>query len=295
VTLRTVSALLLLSAIGAGTDADRPAARRVRIVGEYRILAVDLHTHSSMWSDGILTPWGLVLEARRAGLDAIAVTAHNEVIDAKAARRFSRMIGGPTVLVGEEVLAEPRYHLIAVGIEERVNFQQPAARAIDDIHRQGGVAIAAHPTSESAGWDDEAVSRLDGAEICHPLVYVFDDGTAQLEAFAARGRAAPIGSSDFHGLGALASCRTFVFATEDTPSAILEAIRARRTVVYSRDGKAYGDPQLTALAERAGLREAAEEWKSRGGALDWWSRAAGVFGLLGLIVGQPFRAARPVV
>ena len=282
--MRVLSALLLLSAIGAGTYADRPPARRVRIVGEYRIVAVDLHVHSSMWSDGALTPWGLVLEARRAGLDAIAVTAHNEVVDAKTARWFSRMIGGPTVLVGEEVLAGGRYHLIAVGIEDRVSFRQSAARAIDDIHRQGGIAIAAHPTSEFSGWDASAVSRLDGAEICHPLVYVLDDGTAQLEAFAARGSFAAIGSSDFHGLGAMGACRTFVFAADTTPAAILDAIRAHRTVVYGRDGRAYGDPALIPLGERTGLREAAEEWKSRGSAADWWSRAAGIMGLFGVVV-----------
>ena len=77
-----------------------PAVRAPIDLGGYRVLAADFHIHSSTWSDGALTPWGLVLEAERQGLDAIAVTAHNEVADAKVSRWFSRLIGGPTVLVG---------------------------------------------------------------------------------------------------------------------------------------------------------------------------------------------------
>jgi hypothetical protein len=45
-----------------------------------------------------------------------------------------------------------------------------------------------------------------------------------------------------------------------------------------------GDLALIPLAERAGLPEAANEWRHRGGALDWWSRLAGVAGLAGLVL-----------
>ncbi|HEV3140743.1 MAG TPA: PHP-associated domain-containing protein [Vicinamibacterales bacterium] len=290
---RAVSALLFASAVVAGTIADRPLVRRVRVIGEYRVLAVDFHTHSSMWSDGALTPWGLVLEARRAGLDAIAITGHNEVLDARIGRRFSRTIGGPTVLVGEEVLSAPQYHLIAVGISERVSFQQRAAGAIDEVHRQGGIAIAAHPMPEFwAGWDADAMKRLDGAEICHPLIYPIDHAQADFERFAARGSVAAIGSSDFHGLGPMGACRTFVFASHDSPSAIIDAVRAHRTVVYGRDGRAYGDPSLIPLAERAHLVDAADAWRDRGSILEWWSRLAGVAGLAGIVTFGPRRRSR---
>ena len=259
VSLRLFSTLLLFSAIGAGTYADRPPPRAIRIAGEYRILAVDLHLHSSMWSDGALTPWGLVLEAQRRGLDAIAITGHDEVFDARIGRRFSRWIGGPTVIVGEEIQSEPRYHMIAIGITATVDFRLPAAAAIDAIHAQGGVAIAAHPLKTYwDAWDQEAMNRLDAAEICHPTIYQRDPAQQEYEAFAARGRVAAIGSSDYHGLGAMAACRTFVFAADNTPSAILDAIRARRTVVYGRDGQAYGDPKMIPLAEQARLRQSGQ-------------------------------------
>src|SRR5258708_2087161 len=156
-----LAALLLTIAIMAGTAADRPATQRLVIVGGYRVIAADFHLHSSMWSDGALTPWGLVLEARRQGLDAIAITGHNETWDARVGQRFSRLIGGPIVLAGEEILW-PTHHIIAAGISKTISFRQSAARAIDEIHSQGGVAIAAHPFPDYwAGWDSAAMERLD--------------------------------------------------------------------------------------------------------------------------------------
>jgi predicted metal-dependent phosphoesterase TrpH len=281
-TLGRVSMVLLVVACLAGWVADRPAVRVPIELGGYRVLAADFHIHSSTWSDGVLTPWGLVLEAERQGLDAIAVTAHNEVADAKVSRWFSRLIGGPTVLVGQEILA-PYHHVIAVGIDRVVDSRLSVADEADEVHRQGGVAIAAHPLrSFWPSFDEAALSRLDGAEICHPLIYRSADDQRTFEAFAAQGSFAAIGSSDFHGLSRLGVCRTFVFARENSADAIVDALRAHRTVVYGLDGQAYGDPALIALAAtRPELRESATT-DARPSAWDWISRIGGLAGLAGL-------------
>jgi predicted metal-dependent phosphoesterase TrpH len=280
-TRRLASVALLAAAVVAGTIGDRPHRPDPITLGGYRVLAVDFHTHSSMWSDGALTPWGLVLEAERQGLDAIAITGHNEVFDGQLGQRFSRAVGGPIVIAGEEILGHgDQYHMIAAGIRDVVSFRQDAASAIDQIHQQGGIAIAAHPFPDfSAGWDGEAVMKLDGAEICHPGI--FGRGNQRdLERFAARAPMAAIGSSDFHGLGQMGLCRTYVFATDDSERAILDAVRARRTIVFGEGGHAYGDPALLQYADR--LRDRAPASDSRGGSLDWFSRLAGVAGLAGL-------------
>ena len=277
---RSFSNALMAAAVVAGTIADRPPVNPPLFAGGYRVLAADFHTHSSTLSDGALTPFGMVLEARRQRLDVIAVTGHNQLSDARVARWYSRIVGAPVVLVGEEVLTGPRYHLIAVGVTKRVGFLQPAAAAIDEIHRQGGVAIAAHPTRGGGGdwFDRAALERLDGAEICHPLIYVYGAGQRDLEDFRARAPLAAIGSSDFHGTAAMGLCRTFVFARDASEPSILEAIRAHRTVVYGLDGRAYGDPAMIRLGEGLGLAEAASPRDPKG-ALDWFSRVAGVAGL----------------
>ena len=282
---RLAAAVVFAASLAAGMLADRPPAQPQIEIGGYRVLAVDLHTHSSMWSDGALTPWGLVLEAERQGLDAIAITGHNSVLDGRLGRAFARAASRVIVLQGEEILSDPDYHLIAVGVRERVGFGQRAADAIDAIHRQGGVAIAAHPIREFwRAYDAAALQRLDGAEICHPLIYGREGVQQELEAFAARARVAAIGSSDAHGVGPMGFCRTFVFVRDATESGILEALRARRTVVFGRGGAVYGDPALVRLAaDDARLRDGARPTR-RTGVLDTISRIGGVIGLAGLFV-----------
>jgi hypothetical protein len=291
---RHLPLVALALGITAGTLADRPRPNPPLMLGGYRVLAVDFHTHSSMWSDGTLTPWGLVLEAGRQGLDALAITAHNETWDARVGRAFSRAVGGPIVLVGEEIV-RPSHHLIGAGLSATVSFAQTLEAAITAVHRQGGVAIAAHPDRDfTDGFDDGAMRQLDGAEICHPSVFVpevfrREDVQQEYEAFAARAPVAAIGSSDFHGAGPIGLCRTYVFTTEATEQGILDAVRARRTVVYGRGGRAYGDPALVRLAAAAGDFRDREPFRQPAGWLDWISRGAGIVGLAGLFAGRPSR------
>ncbi len=277
-TARAASVACLVVAVVVGSLADRPPLHPPVFLGGYRVIAADFHTHSSMWSDGSLTPWGLVLEAERQGLDAIAITGHNEVSDSVMGRWFSGLVGGPTVLTGEEIIA-PSHHVIALGITHTVSWREPVAREVDAIHDQGGVAIAAHPGQDTAsGYDTDALRHLDGAEICHPMIYALDDAQQDLERFAARASLAAIGSSDFHGVGPMGRCRTYVFATDNTAPAILDALRQHRTVVYGLGGKAYGDPTLIALAERNARLLAPPSIERHG----WWDRVGQITSLLGL-------------
>jgi hypothetical protein len=278
---KIVSVALLAVALVAGTMGDRPLRQAPLTLGGYRVLSVDFHNHSSMWSDGGFTPWNLVLEAERQGLDAIAVTGHNEVWDGQLAQRFSRAIGGPIVIGGEEVFAEGRFHLIAAGVKEVVDFRKTAAEVIDDVHRQGGVAIAAHPYRNNiAGWDDPAMRRLDGGEICHPNIFWAQGGQAELEEFAARQPIAAIGSSDFHGTGRMGICRTYVFVHEATEQGILDAVRAHRTIVFGLT-RAYGDPELLKYADE--LRERAPSRDVHRPAIDWVSGITAILGFAGLV------------
>jgi hypothetical protein len=242
---------LIVAAIVVGTAADRPRPHEVITLGGYRVLAADFHTHSSTWSDGALTPWGMVIDARYQGLDAIAITGHRQTLDAKWGRWFSETIGGPIVLVGEEIPEIP-HHVIAVGIHTTVDSALPIDAQIDEIHRQGGIAIAAHPGKFFWPGFEPVMDRLDGTEICHPATFDYPQFRPELEEFARRATAAAIGSSDFHGPGRLGMCRTFVFVREANADGILEAIRAKRTVVYGRDDQVYGDAALVQIAEADG-------------------------------------------
>ncbi|HEV2447772.1 MAG TPA: PHP-associated domain-containing protein, partial [Candidatus Sulfopaludibacter sp.] len=219
-------------------------------------------------------PWDVAIEAGRQGLDAIALSPHNQVVWGQVGRWFSRAWGGPIVLASEEIHG-PRFHMIAVAIQRRISWRLAAAQTIAEIHRQGGVAIATHPTASAwpAYQEGDAIGKLDGAEVMQPIAYEGERNARDLREFFARSHAAAIGSSDYHGMGPVGLCRTYVFVREATEQGILEAIRARRTVVLD-GGRAYGD------AELAKLMPGAPAERSR----EWVSAVCGVLGMIGAAV-----------
>ncbi|MGA9900097.1 MAG: hypothetical protein WBQ09_18530 [Terriglobales bacterium] len=279
---RWISGCLLIAGFVLGTYEDRAQKTVPITMGGYRVLAGDFHIHSFPLSWSTLSPWDTVIEAQRQGLDVIAMTGHNHVWVAEVGRWFSRMVGGPTVLVGEEIVG-PKYHMLALGIEHTVSWKQSAASAIAEIHGQGGVAIAAHPLSKYwPAFDEEAMRGLDGAEVVHPIIYVRAKAHRELPEFYGRKRMTAMGDSDYHGVGPMGLCRTYVFAADDSEGAVMEALRTGHTVVYERDGKAYGDPELVRLAAQNGLFEKTRPASPR--AVVKISGGCGIAGLLGVFV-----------
>src|SRR5258708_384973 len=165
---------LLAIALLTRTLADRSQRRGPLFLAGYRGVAADFHVHPGFFAAGAVAPWDIGFLAERQGLDALAVTPHNEIFTAKLARWASRVTGGPRILVGEEVRTVV-YHLIAVGIHRRVSWNtwnDTVAHVIDDIHSQGGVAIAAHPLAEFwPAFDEQAMFRLDRSKVRHPTAY----------------------------------------------------------------------------------------------------------------------------
>jgi hypothetical protein len=249
--LRWAAVFLLLLSIAIGTLFDKPRQTPHLSLGGYEVLAGDFHIHSSPLSWGVLAPWDTVAEARHEGLDVIAMTPHNHTWVAKVGQWFSRASEAPMVIVGEEIHSIG-YHLLAIGISSAIPWRQKSAGAIDDVHRQGGVAIAAHPIDRYSAYDPEAMRKLDGAEVVHPIALQDEEFASQMRAFFRRRRMTALGDSDFH-LGPMSPqlemglCRTFVFVRERTQKGVLDALREGHTVVYDRE-RAYGDPELIRIA-----------------------------------------------
>jgi predicted metal-dependent phosphoesterase TrpH len=117
--------------------AERPAVDA--LVGR-----ADLHTHS-YWSDGAQSPQTLV--RRAAGrVDVLAITDHDEIRGALAARQYARARPelGVEVVVGEEISTRSG-HLLGLFLEERVPPGLSALETIERVHAQGALAVVAHP------------------------------------------------------------------------------------------------------------------------------------------------------
>jgi predicted metal-dependent phosphoesterase TrpH len=285
---------VLLVALGtlAGTALDRFPARTASYRDGWRVLETDLHAHTR-FSDGFLSPFDLVLQARRRGLDVLAVTEHNITFPAFMARWFARATGGPTILIGEEVTSR-RFHLHGVGLTSRIDASAPLADVIAAIHRQGGVAIAAHPVARYQPAFEAELDHLDAAEVMHPLAFGGRGDTSwrwgEMRDFYERARASghpltAVGSSDYHAGSPLGVCRTLLFASDDSEGAALDALRAGRTVVHDLEGKAYGDPALVAALEREPYPMRPQDYGYGGsGPADRAARGLGWLGLWGLIL-----------
>ena len=284
-TRRIAPVVLLVTGLGLGSAADRTPTRTVLRVGDYFLLSGDFHVHASP-GDGALSPWLLRREAARAGLDVIAVTNHNQSFTGRLAGRIGEMGDGPLMLAGEEI-TNPEYHMIAVGIERAVDGAHvSAADAIADVHAQGGVAIAAHPSLRYHAYDDDStVALLDGTEAMHSDVHRDQAFRANIEAFFGRARRvnpdiAAIGSSDFHVMPPLMGrCRTYLFVRERTKAGVLDAIRNGRTLAVDGDGRLQGDPSLIQLLGEnrpAGRVDTHPAWRRLSMAMAW-------LGALGLV------------
>jgi len=275
---------LVAAGLVAGSLSPRPPLREPIRAGGFWILAVDFHVHGFP-GDGALAPWLLRDEAARAGLDAFALTNHNRVSTARAARRLFAGTPGPIVIVGQEITARG-FHIAAAGLEERVDWTQGAAAAIRAVHAQGGVTIAAHPGRDYwQGWDDVSVALLDGFERAHPSM-TQPERAADYAAFAARAAAlhpniAAIGSSDFHTGASPGVCRTWVLARERSAAGVVAAVREGRTAAMDMAGTLYGNADVVRVISEAHLAAPTRR------PLAAWSRtssAAAVAGLLLLVL-----------
>ncbi|HSH21449.1 MAG TPA: CehA/McbA family metallohydrolase [Candidatus Caenarcaniphilales bacterium] len=109
-----------------------------------RLGRADLHIHS-LASDGISSVDEILDAAQRAGLDVIAITDHERVDGAHAARAMARARGLPLeVVIGEEITTRSG-HLLALFITERIPPWRSMRSSIARVHEQGGLAVVAHP------------------------------------------------------------------------------------------------------------------------------------------------------
>jgi hypothetical protein len=287
-----VAAVLFAVGLIAGTALDQVPARPASFRAGYRVLETDLHAHTR-FSDGFLSPFDLVVQARRRSLDVLAITEHNIVFPGQMGRWFSTIVGGPTILVGEEVTTN-RFHLHGVGLTERVDASAPLSEVLASIHRQGGVAIAAHPVGRYHANFERELANIDAAEVMHPIAFGPDRGGGwrweEMRDFYDRARASghpltAVASSDYHFFSPLGVCRTLLFARDDSEAAALEALKAGRTVVYDVAGNAYGDPAMIEALKKEPYTMRPQDYGYRGsGRADRVTRALGLLGLVGLVL-----------
>jgi predicted metal-dependent phosphoesterase TrpH len=107
----------------------------------------DIHIHTT-FSDGLATPAQVVQFAENSGLSLIAITDHDSVAGAHAAREFhARGQYKFEIIVGTEVTTARGVHLLALFIENPITSFRSLEHTIDEVAAQGGLCVAPHPLS----------------------------------------------------------------------------------------------------------------------------------------------------
>lgn len=104
----------------------------------------DTHIHTS-YSDGVSTPEDIV-EAASGNLDVIAITDHNRVKGAYKAKDYAAKNPhlSVDVIIGEEISTK-NGHVIGLFLNDKIIPGNTAEQTIDEIHKQGGLAVCPHP------------------------------------------------------------------------------------------------------------------------------------------------------
>ena len=105
-------------------------------------MKIDTHIHSKYSKDSITPLEDIIKYSQKIGLNAIAITDHDEIEGTWAVRKLEHE--GLLLIPGEEV-SSSEGHIIALGITDYIKPLQTPQETVDQIHDYAGIAIAAHP------------------------------------------------------------------------------------------------------------------------------------------------------
>ncbi len=255
----------------------------------------DLHIHST-FSDGTESIEEIIKIYGKAGFDVIAITDH--LFDTQTPRSLEIHEEGKSirdlasyfkkieeasqwakqtfhllVIPGLEIcnLSED-YHILGLDLKEPINPNQEAEGVIDEIHRQGGLAIASHPPLKLSFFlqgDHESIRR-------HPL-HLWKHRAKylnQIDAWEIANRddlfdrvaleGLPyIACSDFHDREHLSSWKSLIFSEKET-EAIKRAIRERKlSLFYFSEKTGRRKPIPIGVGEEGTASEGSSDEKDR--------------------------------
>ncbi len=186
---------------------------------------VDLHTHTRFSPDSLTEPAAYVARVRAIGLNRVAVTDHNTIAGALAARALAPDL----IIVGEEIDTGDGGELIAYYLQEAIPAGLPMAEAIARLRSQGAVISISHPVDRYRGSAmGEAntlkiIDRVDALEAFNARCLAAADNARATQLAHQYGKACTAGS-DGHTLGELGAGYVALPAFADHAAAFLASL-----------------------------------------------------------------------
>jgi len=184
------------------------------------LIRADLHVHTTYSKDSLITPKDLVYYAKKRGLNAVAVTDHNQLEGAyKIAKETDFLI-----IPGMEISSSDG-HIVALNVHELIPRGYSAVETVERIHRAGGVAIACHPYVLFKGClKDKVCATFDAIEVINARAIPFKRSVRRAQETADRLKLARVAGTDAHYGPQIGYSYTEIEATESDVEAIAKAI-----------------------------------------------------------------------
>ena len=186
---------------------------------------IDLHCHTRASFDCLSDPAEVVRVAAERGLTHIAITDHDRIDGALAARATAP--AGLTVIIGEEVKTRDG-DLICIFLERAIPPGLTALQTIAAARAQGGLVGVPHPFDSFRG----SMSKSDALAEIAPLVdwieghnaRLVGNGNEQAIAFALDHGRPIVAVSDAHSLIEVGVAYTALDGDPSTPAGLLAAL-----------------------------------------------------------------------
>lgn len=185
---------------------------------------VDLHTHTIFSRDCLTRPEDAIARARAIGLDRLAITEHNNIAGALAAKKLDPEL----IIVGEEIKTT-HGEIIAWFVSEEVPKGLSPEETVRRLRDQGAVISIPHPLDSlrgsAMGLENVLgiIEQVDALEVLNARCVRAADNDAARSLAAAHGKLMTAGS-DAHIPFELGSCYLEMPAFDDNPDSFLAAL-----------------------------------------------------------------------
>lgn len=213
-------------------------------------LRVDLHIHTDRSIDGRHSLERMAAAAKQAGLDAIAITDHDQCTP------LPPELEGVLLIPACEISTQVG-HITGLFLDRPVAFDtlckdgRPTGQAaVEEIHRCGGLAVAAHPFQKPGVDGSRLPPGLDAVEGVNARAnFKVSDANAKARQWAMDHHLPAVGGSDSHGFQEVGNGYTEVDCPEKNLSALQEAITAGRCRPVLRRHTTHREKGLSQLAK----------------------------------------------
>ncbi|MEM3087376.1 MAG: PHP-associated domain-containing protein [Halobacteria archaeon] len=230
------AALAASLALSAAYDGRGPT---VVTVDGLRLACGDMHTHLFPSFDARVHPHDFLATLQRRNNDFVVVTDHNTAFGGDLVKWWGGLAGFPILVITGEEVTTASWHVGALGIRTTVSRWLPLNETLEEIRRQGGIAIINHP---AARYHRNVLpvfenGKADGYEWVNTAVAFegkhreVEEFTAILQGLGLYNDTLKIGVSDSHFADGLGEATTCVLVPELTEAEVLKALRERRNAV----------------------------------------------------------------